>query len=371
MTNVILNTEKKKLCCIFNYAPLYRKSIYKKIDEEFDARFYFGDMVSDIAKMDYNDFKKEPVIVRDRKILGKMLWRRDICFLPFKDYEAFLIIGDMSLSYFFFIVFCHLLGKKVYAWGHGDKSFSGKSRHYVKWFYNHCDGFFTYGEAGRARLIELGIPAQKLHAIYNSLNDGVVPQVQGSYASTIVKDHFNNELPTVVFVGRLTKVKRLDWIIEAQYAHYKRGLMYNVMFIGDGCEADSLKKLAIDRRLEDHIWFYGECYDDQKLSVLLYNSELCVSPGNVGLTALHSMIYGTPVISHDDFETQMPEYEVIVPGKTGDLYDKGDFNDFCLSIERWFTSGYDWDSVRQNCYNVINDKYNSDYQIRLLKQVIR
>lgn len=362
---------KKKLCCIFNYAPLYRKSIFTKIDEEYDAQFYFGDMVSDIAKMDYGDFKKYPKTVRDRKVLGKMLWRRDICLLPFKAYDSFLIIGDMSLSYFFFMILCRLWGKKVYAWGHGDKAFKGRSRHYVKWFYKHCDGFFTYGEGGKARLVELGIPEDKLHVIYNSLNNGVDPIAQAVYNSTIVNEHFNNGLPTVVFVGRLTKVKRLDWIIDAQDHHFKKGIKYNVLIIGDGKEADSLRELAASKHLDDHIWFYGECYDDEKLSVLLYNSDLCVSPGNVGLTALHSMIYGTPVISHSDFETQMPEYEVIMPGKTGDLYDKDDFNDFCLCIERWLSSGYDRDSVRQNCYNVINDKYNSDYQIRLLKQIIR
>lgn len=172
-------------------------------------------------------------------------------------------------------------------------------------------------------------------------------------------------------MGRLTKVKRLDWIIEAQDTHFKRGIRYNVLFIGDGEEAGSLKKLAAARHLDDNVWFYGECYDDRMLSLLLYNSDLCVSPGNVGLTSLHSMIYGTPVISHNDFETQMPEYEAIIPGKTGDLYAKGDFNDFCLCIEKWLSSGYDRESIRQNCYGVINDKYNSDYQIRLLKQVIR
>ena len=63
---------KSKLCCIFNYAPLYRKSIYSKIDQEFDAQFYFGDMKSDIAKMDYNDFKKTPKMVRDRKIFKRL-----------------------------------------------------------------------------------------------------------------------------------------------------------------------------------------------------------------------------------------------------------------------------------------------------------
>ena len=69
---------KTKLCCIFNYAPLYRKSIYLKIDKEFDTQFYFSDLKSDIAKMDYEDFKKPPVTVRDRTIFKRLLWRKDI-----------------------------------------------------------------------------------------------------------------------------------------------------------------------------------------------------------------------------------------------------------------------------------------------------
>ena len=124
----------QKLCCIFNYAPLYRSSIYKKIDKVFDAQFYFSDMISDIAKMDYKDFKRYPKTVRDRKIFGKALWRKDILFLPFKKYQHYLVIGDFSLSYFPFIILCHLLGKKVYAWGHGSKSFNGKLKWFIKWF---------------------------------------------------------------------------------------------------------------------------------------------------------------------------------------------------------------------------------------------
>lgn len=366
----VLKAMKKKLCCIFNYAPLYRKSIFEKIDEEFDAQFYFGDMKSDIAQMDYGDFKRYPITVRDRKLFGKILWRRDICSLPFKKYDSFLIIGDLSLSYFIFIILCHILGKKVYAWGHGDKALSGRSRWYVRWFYNHCDAFFTYGEGGRQRLIELGFPEHKLHVIYNSLNEGVVPHDQKVLSNDILKNHFNNELPTVAFVGRLTKVKQLDWIIDAQGYHSSRGLQYNVLIVGDGEEAGALKNMVTDKGLNDYCWFYGQCYNEKELSILLYNADLCVSPGNVGLTALHAMSYGTPVISHDDFETQMPEYETIIPGKTGNLFQKGSFEDFCLSIECWLTADHDRDMVRQNCYDVINDKFNSEYQIRLLKQVI-
>lgn len=362
---------KTKLCCIFNYAPLYRKSIFKKIDEEFDAQFCFGDIESDIAKVDYDDFKRSPLTVRDRKFLGKILWRRDICSLPFKSYDHYLITGDMSLSYFPFIILCHLLGKKVYAWGHGNKSLGRGLKWFVRWFYNHCDAFFTYGARGRSRLIELGFSEQKIHVIYNSLNAGVNFHDNKAFFSPVIRNHFGNDLPTIVFVGRLTKVKQLDMLIQAQDFHMNRGLGYNVLFIGDGQETQRLKEMVRNKARENYFWFYGACYDDNELSILLYNADLCVSPGNVGLTALHAMSYGTPVISHNDFETQMPEYEAIISGRTGELYEKGDFNDFCHCIEKWLSAAYDRDLVRQNCYDVINDKFNSEYQIRLLKKIIR
>ena len=41
-------------------------------------------------------------------------------------------------------------------------------------------------------------------------------------------------------------------------------------------------------------------------------SDLTVSPGNIGLTAIHSLSYGTPVCSHSNFNNQMPESEAII-----------------------------------------------------------
>lgn len=361
----------QKLCCIFNYAPLYRSSIYKKIDQVFDAQFYFSDMISDIAKMDYKDFKRYPKTVRDRKFLGKVLWRKDILFLPFKKYQHYLVIGDFSLSYFPFIILCHLLGKKVYAWGHGSKSFAGKLKWFIKWFYHHCDVFFTYSESGKQRLIELGVPKEKLRVIYNSLNAGVDGNTQLKCKNAQFLEYFKNDYPVLLFVGRLTKVKKLDWIIKAHSYHKANGINYNVIIIGNGPEKHSLEDLAYKHDKNNNVWFYGECYNEDELSTLIYNADLCVSPGNVGLTSLHAMSYGTPVISNDDFESQMPEYESIIVGKTGDLYKKNDFDDFCKKIECWLSNDFNRGEIRQNCYDVINNKYNSRYQIELLKEIIR
>lgn len=364
--------KNSKLCCIFNYAPLYRKSIYNKIDNEFDAQFYFSDMESDIAKMDYSDFKKPPKVVYDRRLLGlPIFWRFGLLRLAFKDYQNYLVIGDGNLAYLLFIPLCHLFGKRVYAWGHGYKNFRGKTGWLQKWIVKHFDVFFVYGEKGKERMVDLGIPSSKMEVIYNSLNEGVSPSTQSLYLSDFVHEHYDNRRPVLLFVGRLTAVKQLNWIIDAQEYHRSKGVEYNVLLIGDGPEKASLEKLVEDKNLKRQVWFYGPCYDEEELSRLLYNTDLCVSPGNVGLTAIHAMIYGTPVISNDDFETQMPEYESIISGKTGELYKKNNFEDFCDKIENWLLRAPNRDQIRYNCYSVINDKFNSCYQIGVLKSIIK
>lgn len=360
----------KKLCCIFNYAPLYRESIYLKIDEAYDAQFYFSDMKSDIVKMDYQKFKKTPKEMKYHLFLKHIPWFSGLMRIPFRKYDYVLMIGDYSFSFYPFIILCHLMGTKVYAWGHGNKTFSGK--HFLfKGLYKLWDGFFSYGEGGKKRLVELGIPESKLYVIYNSLNEGVNHNSYDGLVSEELHEHFGNTLPIVLFVGRLTKVKKLDWIVNALADHRSKGLLYNVLFIGDGPVKKELINLAKEKNVTDSIWFYGKCYDESLLNKLIFNCDLCVSPGNVGLTALHAMTYGTPVISHDNFEIQMPEYETIIPKVSGDLYEFSNYNDFCQKIEGWLTAGYNRNSIRENCIGIINGRFNSRYQIDLIKSVLK
>lgn len=364
------------LCCIFNYAPHYRESIYRKIDDNFDTQFYFGREVIEghqagIRKIDYSLFKRRPIEIKNNLILGKILWRTGIIFLPFyKKYSSFLVTGDISWSYFPFLFFCKLLHKKVYGWGHGIKNLQGKYSILTKKFFSSLDGFFIYGELGKKRMIDLGFSASKYHVIYNSLTDFVDKEIQKSYISDILYKHFRNSNRILLFIGRLTLVKQLDWLIKALYELKCLGEEYNLLLIGDGPEKENLRNLAKKLGVYDNVWFYGECYDKKELNTLIYNSDLCVSPGNIGLTAMHALEYGVPVISHNCFELQMPEYEVIVPEKTGMLYQYGDFQDFIKQIQRWFKLGLQRDLVREMCYEIINTHYNSNYQLLVLKQVL-
>lgn len=364
-----------KLCCYFNYAPLYRESIYRKIDEAFDTQFYFGREVyeqgrkSEIAKLDYSIFKKEPIEFENKTLLRKFAWRTKSAFLALKEFDTFLITGDFVFSYLPLLLLCRLSGKRVYGWGHGIKTRKGKMHIFNDFLYRNLTGFFAYGEGGKKRLMELGYDAEKIHVIYNSLNGHIDNFIDLS--SSIYTHHFGNSYPIILFIGRLTPQKQLDWLIRAHSDLNHSGLKCNLMIIGDGAKRKELITLAESEGYSHLVWFYGKCYDDKLNSEFIYNADVCVSPGNVGLTSLHAMEFGTPVISHDDFETQMPEYEVIIPNKTGALYKKGDFLDFCLSIKTWlrYAEGRRED-IRKNCYSMINGKWNSDNQIRILKEVL-
>lgn len=364
-----------KLCCIFNYAPAYRESIYRKIDETFDTQFCFADAVQygkpcDIKKIDYAIFKKTPLKIENRRFI-KWGWKTGIQLLPFKGYDAFLITGGADWSDVIFMITCKLMRKPVYVWGHGHKSYTWKNFGMDRLFVKLCTTYLTYGEGGRTRMIELGKPADEVVVIYNSLCDHVDPTERQSCLSDEISNHFGNNLPTLLFVGRLTKVKKLDWLLDAQKIHHEKGVLYNLLIIGDGVEGEYLRVKANKIGLSNHVWFYGECYDNTKLNTLIYNADLCVSPGNVGLTALHAMMYGTPVLSHSDFNSQMPEYETIVEGKTGTLYKVNCFEDFCSKIEKWLSCGLNREQIRQNCFEMINGKWNSNYQIGIIRNILK
>lgn len=364
------------LCCIFNYAPKYRESIYKKIDDSFDAQFVFGrevveGSVSGIAKLDYRILKRKPIENKNILLFKKVLWRTGILSLPFKKkYRSFLITADTPLSYIPFLILCRIFNKKVYCWGHGFKEHFKRFKILEKLFLSTTEIFFTYGQSGKHKMLELGWPQEKLDVLYNSLNSRVRLDDNQRLKNNLYKDHFKNDFPVLIFIGRLISSKRIDWLIKSVADLKQNGLNLNLMLIGNGSEYNQLVEMANKLSLEDNIWFYGQCYEEQELQELLYNADLCISPGEVGLTALHTMSYGVPVISHDNFYKQGPEYELIVPGQTGLLYQYGNYDDMVAKINEWFYSAYHREDIRKNCYTLINTMWNSDYQMQVLKKYI-
>lgn len=366
-----------KLCLIFNAAPRYREAIYRAIDSEYDCDWYFGRLDNGIAEMDTSTLNR----VEYYDALGNtqgLYWQCGIIPLLFRRrYRTFLMTAEVrSISFWIFSLFAFLCfpRKKVYLWTHG---WYGKEQGLVAamklWLYRHAAGVFLYGNHAKKMLTGLGIPEDRLFVVHNSLHYDRQRVLRESLRrSYIYEEHFGNDLPTLLFIGRLTKVKKLDQIISALELLRRRGENYNLVFVGDGVERRSLESLAREKGLSDSVWFYGACYDEKSNAELIYNADLCVSPGNVGLTAMHALVFGCPVITHNCFRWQMPEFEAVRPGETGDFFGMDDVDDLAHVISGWFAEkGALREIVRQKCFEEIDTGWNPKFQMDIFRENLR
>lgn len=365
----------KKLCCIFNTPSLYRKAIYKLIDSTFPCDWYFEDTDNRLAVFDTTELKQ--VSYLHAIPMGAFYRVRGLRHLIRKtEYSHYLMMGhSRNLSSLTLLLQKKLFyrEKKVYLWTHGLYGKETKFEFlWKKLIYTLADGVFVYGDRAKMLMLQKGFPEEKIFAIHNSLD---YPQQfalrQQLKPSSLYYDHFCNDNKNIVFIGRLTKVKKFDLLLKA-VSHLKdKGFYVNVTFIGDGTERQRMEFLVKEMGIEKQVWFYGACYDEKTNAEMIYNADLCVSPGNIGLTAMHVLMFGCPAITNDDFDSQMPEYEAIKDGETGAFFKADDSDSLAKSIENWFEkhSG-EREQVRQACYSEIDENWNPDYQINLIKKVI-
>lgn len=364
-----------KLCLIYNYAQHYRTNIFTLMDKEFGCDFVFGDSMSDVKKMDYSILHGKVTETHTKQFVGGWYWQPGVVDQLFKEYDHYILLGETrALSTWIFCILARILKpkKKVYFWTHGWYGKETKLESFIKKleFKLPNGGIFTYGDYARQLMIKEGFNVDKLYPIHNSLAyDKQIAIRKELVPNNVYQKHFGNENPNLFFVGRLTPVKQLDQILDAMDICNKRGQHYNLTFIGGGAEADNLKAKTESLGLNDQVWFYGPCYDEKELSSLIYNADLCVAPGNIGLTAMHSMVFGTPCITHNDFPYQMPEFEAIKEGKTGTFFRRNDVEDLADKIDEWFrVNATEREVVRKACMDEIDTNWNPYYQIEVLKK---
>lgn len=359
-------------CLIYNYAQHYRKGVFIKLDNELQCDSYFGDKMGDVNKMDYNllpHFQKELINI---PLIPPFYWQSGAVSLIFKNYKHYILLGEYyCLSTWLILILSKFSSKKVHLWTHGWYGNESFLKRLIKNLFWLADNILLYGEYAKKLMIKEGFNAGKLHVVFNSLDyERQLKERERLSQNSLYGKHFKNDNPTLIFIGRLTKVKKLDMILEAMQTLKSEGIHFNFVFVGEGEEKGKLEKLVKDYQLCSSVWFYGASYDEKEISNLIFNATLCISPGNVGLTAMHSLVYGTPVITHNDFPNQMPEFEAIVAGKSGVFFNRNSLSDMTEKIKFWLLEKTDREKIRIDCFDRIDQFYNPQYQTKVIKNLI-
>lgn len=365
----------KEICCIFNFAPHYRISIYKEIDKVLKPDFYFGNKTKKPLKSfrceTLDGFKK----ILGNHFFGNIYWQSSALFLIFKPYKKYILTGDpYCLSNWFILFLSKIIDKETYLWTqgwYGDER--GMKRLMKKLYFSLGTKILLYSNYSRELMLANGFDDGKLTVIYNSLDYDNQYEIRKSLApSNVFRNYFGNDNPVVIYIGRIQKSKKIDLLVKSIASLNNCGVFVNLVIVGREIDNCHISELIESYELQNKVWLYGETYNEKEIGDLIFNSRLCVCPGAIGLTAIHSLTYGTPVITNDNFAGQGSEFEAIVTDETGDFFIEDDITDLTRKIRKWisFDPG-DYNRIRFNCFKRIDETYNHHNQIQILSKALK
>ncbi|TCL72982.1 glycosyltransferase family 4 protein [Rhizobium sp. BK251] len=369
----------KTVSVIYHFFPHYRAPIMRKLaaSKKYNYEFYGSLHNTSGIKVFSGDenIKINPIEFELRG--SRWVLRGFMKAVLKKDVEVVIVHGhpNMPASWIISVV-ARLTGRKIIYWAHGwlYKEVFWK-RIIRNLHFSLANAVMTYGERAVTVAKETGYWRNNIFPIGNSLDwdkrcdiiDDIASQTQ--YRGEMTRKYFGSvERPLIICSARITKECRQDILIAAAQMLKDRGREINILLIGDGPERRAIETMARDFGVS--VYFFGACYDEEVVGLMTYHSDITVSPGKVGLTAMQSMMYGTPVITHNDFDKQMPEFEAVRQGVTGDFFEYNDPSDLADKIEGWLARATDREDVRRECFAEIERRWTPEKQMQMIEHVI-
>ncbi|MBI4695900.1 MAG: glycosyltransferase [Gammaproteobacteria bacterium] len=372
-------TSIKRVAIVYHFFAHYREAVLKEL---LGAREFETTLVGDVADPDGSIPAWIPsapglfVIARCRKFVGRILWQSGLLGVALGNYECIIFLGNAQWpATWIAAVLARLSGKRVLFWTHGwTHQDHGIVRYVRNAFYRIAHGLLLYGERARNIGIANGFRRDRLYVIYNSLDYAEQKRIRSAISHERLLEIRSRYLTSakgaslVVCTARITAACRFDLLIEALALLKNQGREIAAVLVGDGPSRATLERQASIAGVTLH--FFGACYKEELLAELLMAADVCVSPGKVGLTAMHSLAYGTPVITHDNPEHQGPEFEAVVPKVSGDFFRQGDAADLARAINDCTSHPWRAEVSQQKCIDIIESKYNPEFQAAMIASAI-
>jgi glycosyltransferase involved in cell wall biosynthesis len=368
-----------RVALVYHFLPHYRRGVFKEFERlGFDVTYYADD-VRTYAGIPALEPRELPVFRRARLFrLGSIIFQpRVIWAAATGSYDCYVFFADIHFaSTWIAAAIAKLRRRRVIFWAHGYLRRPGNiwSGFFRRTFYSICDAFFSYSIRGRDLWIKERLHGRKYYIGLNSLDYRAQLTLREEllHRPSLQKElgHSGSREFVVLCISRLTSAARYDLAIAAviRVGEMRPNIRFKLKIIGDGpCRRD-LQEQAV--RVELPVSFQGPIYDEAEISRQIWDSDVVVSPGKVGLTALHALMYGTPVITHGDAEWQMPEFEAIVDKFNGSLCQRDSVNSFAEAIAWWADSETPRAKIRANCFEMVDQYYNPMYQTGVMRDAI-
>jgi glycosyltransferase involved in cell wall biosynthesis len=203
-------------------------------------------------------------------------------------------------------------------------------------------------ESTREDLVERGLRRDRIEVIPNGIDlERYTPDPAAK-----------TERPSLLFLGRLKRYKRVDLVIRAAARLAADGVDVDLWIGGTGDRADALRGLAARLGVSDRVSFLGFVTEQRKLELMrsAWVHVLTSSKEGWGISNLEAAACGTPTVASDAPGLR----ESVVDGVTGRLVPHGDVGALAAALRtlvhdpslrrkmseeaRAFAGRYSWDA---------------------------
>lgn len=287
-------------------------------------------------------------------------YQRGIKSIPLEIGDVLVLPGNpRNLSILILLIRAKLQGATVVWWSHYWSATSRRWRQLLRFLpmvFSDIILFYTDDEVAMFFSDKSMLARNKLVA---SLNNGInVEAVQAVREKYICSDRPNG----ILFIGRLTKKANVGLVIQALARTRTGNLLLHV--IGDGEESCSLLDLVYRLRVQEKVVWHGAVNDEKKIAGIASQCRVFCYGGAVGLSLIHAMAYGIPVIVHNNRRQHMPEISAFYSGEVGVAFEYGDVDSLVAAIDNLILDYSRLDRMSRKCVDVVRSGFSTRIMAR-------
>jgi glycosyltransferase involved in cell wall biosynthesis len=173
--------------------------------------------------------------------------------------------------------------------------------------------------------------------------------------------------PVAIFVSRLLEDNRTELLLEAT----AKIPDLTTLVIGKGPDKERLEGIAQKLGIADRVRFPGPVYGEPKIAPWYLSSQVFVYPVNIGLSAMHALGYGVPIVTSDDIASHNPEIEAVEDGVNAMLYKDGDVDAMADAIRALTSDRGTQQTYSEAARRTVIERFNVPKMVDGLEAAIR
>ena len=338
-------------------APDYRKRLFDILHRSLENHFliyagedYFEDSVKTDSTIYYLKGVRNYYFFNRRLLFQYGMWVS-----AFNTRILVIELNPRIISNWILLIIRKLFGKETILWGHvwprkGKNSPTEQVRHLMRRL---GDKIIAYTET------------QKVELQKNMLSKEILFAPNALYFEDEMKVIKDGDICNIIFVGRLTRAKKPQILVEAFSSIINKiPNETNLIILGDGPERKKLLELVKKLKVEDRVSILGHVGDYEMLSKYFSQSLVSISSGYIGLSITQSFGFGVPILISEN-ENHSPEIEAAEIGVNSEFFITDNKASLADKILGFYKNKDFWIDQRK----IISEKCKKTYSIEVMAKV--